>query len=484
MIKCRICNKRLISIKALSQHIRFHNITSKHYYNKYLRKVNEGICRTCKKKTKFISLSSGYQKFCNSKCSNNNKNVKEAISNKRKKWWTDKTNKKNVSLKISKTVKGLWEDENSIFNSESYRKNLSNGRKNKWEKTFNEWNELGVMNERLTNLKLIGEFEGSGKIHEFECKKCKHIFKTIWNYAQQGKACPKCNINNQSKPEKEILEFIENFGIITKSNSKKIIPPKELDIYIPDMNIAFEYNGLYWHCESRLKDKNYHLNKVEKCEEKGIKLIQIFEDEWLFKKDIVLSRIKHIIGKNDSKKIYARKCNIKEISTNEKNKFLLKNHIQGIDISKIRLGAFYNEELVSVMTFSKGSISKGTKASDFIWELNRFCTDKEVIVLGAAGKLLKYFKNNFEWEKIFSYADRRWSNGDLYNKLGFRLIRKTKPNYWYLKNGKRIHRFTLRKSEQNNEKLPESIIRKKQGYEKIWDCGSLRFELENIDTGH
>ena len=152
-------------------------------------------------------------------------------------------------------------------------------------------------------------------------------------------------------------------------------------------------------------------------------------------------------------------------------------------IIKIKLGAFYNNELISVMTFGKGNISKGSKPKENVWELNRFCSNSSYHIPGIASKLLTYFKRNYQWKEIFSYADKRWSNGNLYNKIGFDLVGETGPNYWYIQNSmfKRIHRFNLRKTKDDPKNIPEWILRQSEGYFRIWDCGSLKFTLTNIN---
>lgn len=317
--------------------------------------------------------------------------------------------------------------------------------------------------------------------HNWLCKKCNNIFKTIWNNIQQGYLCPVCypRRSGTSTAETEIFNFLKEIlpaDILIIKNSKKIIYPYELDIYIPTKNIAIEHNGLFWHKDY---EKNYHLIKSKKCEEKKIKLIHIFEDEWIFKKEIVKFRLKYILNVFNSNVIYARNCDIKEITTKEKDEFLKQFHSQGSDISKIRLGAFYNNKLVSVMTFTTPSISKGGFKEENIWELNRFCSDYNYHIPGIAGKLLEHFKRNYRWKRIFSYADRRWSQGRLYYKLGFKLDYITEPNYWYTKNYKRIHRFNLRKRPDEPKDMSEKILRLNEGYNMIWDCGNYKFSLEN-----
>jgi hypothetical protein len=333
------------------------------------------------------------------------------------------------------------------------------------------------------NLELIDSYSMNNRENiKFKCLICNNIFETCWQYIQNGNGrCPICfpKLSGSSFKEKELSEFIKSLNLEIIENSRTIIFPKELDIFIPSKNIAIEFNGLYWHSEINIQDKNYHLNKLKLCQEKNIRLIQIFEDEWIFKKNIVKARLKQILNINDSVRIHARKCVIKEINPDTKNEFLENYHIQGKDTSCIKLGAFYNNELISVMTFSKGSISKGSKSEENIWELNRFCSNYNYHIPGIASKLLSYFRNNYTWNEIFSYADLRWSEGNVYYKLGFELSHASKPNYWYFKDCQRLHRFNLRKRKDEPKDITENILRANEGYFKIYDCGNIKFILEN-----
>ncbi len=335
------------------------------------------------------------------------------------------------------------------------------------------------INDRLIqlNLKLITPFKNVTDLHEVQCLKCNTNFNTILDYIFHGYGlCPKCFPSNISNFEKEIIEYLNDLNIKNLLfNNREIIKPKEIDIYIPDKKLAIECNGLYWHSEKHGIGLNYHLSKTNECEKQGIQLIHIFEDEWLFKQDIVKSRLKQILKLNLTQRIHARKCQIKEIDSNLKNNFLERFHIQGKDNSIVKLGAFYNDELVSVMTFAHGNISKGSKSIDGVWELNRFVTNNNYHIPGIASKLLKYFELNYSWNKIFSYADRRWSQGNLYQKLKFQFDSYTQPNYWYIKQNKRIHRFNLRKKINESKDIPEWILRQNEGYYRIWDCGNLKY---------
>jgi len=295
-----------------------------------------------------------------------------------------------------------------------------------------------------------------------------------------GKGCSKC-FSGHSKGEKEVVGFLKEIGVVLIENERTILEGKELDIYIPDKKTAIEFNGLYWHSEEKGKSKNYHLNKTLKCKEKGIVLIHIFEDEWFFKKEIVKSRIKAKLSMID-KSIYARKCSIREIEASEKNIFLEENHIQGKDRASIKLGAFFEDDLVGVMTFCSPRIALGKKSEDGVFELSRFATKKNFYCVGLASKMLKNFERNEKVSKIYTYSDLRWNSGKVYEKMGFTYIGRSDPGYWYIVNHKRKHRFSFRKSELEkkldfyDKSLTESENMKLNKIDKIWDCGNFKFE--------
>ena len=294
--------------------------------------------------------------------------------------------------------------------------------------------------------------------------------------------CTYCNkINSCSESQKELFDFIKNnYDKEIIFNSRKIIYPHEIDIFLPDINIGFEYNGIFCHSD-RFKDDEYHLRKMNKCIDKNIHLIQIWEDDWMFKKEIIKSRVLNILNKTPNK-LYARKCVIKEIDKKISKNFLENNHIQGDCNDLIRLGLYYNNELVNCITFSKLRISTGHKNKEGIYELTRYCNVLNTNVVGGASKLMTYFIKNYCPTKIISYCDRFWSVGNLYDVLGFVLKNITKPNYYYVVNNKRSSRFNWRKSELvkkgYDSNLTESEIMDNLGYNKVYDCGSFLFEKD------
>ena len=286
---------------------------------------------------------------------------------------------------------------------------------------------------------------------------------------------------NISNLENSIKEFIDSLKI---KNEKTVIAKQEIDIFLPDYNLGIEFNGLYYH-SIKFKNKHYHQKKTELAEKNKIQLIHVFEDEWVNKQEIVKSIIKSKLNIFDEK-IYARKCEVKEIKNNQIIKeFLEINHIQGFIGSKIKIGLFHNNELVSLMTFGKKRIALGNKSNDSnIYEIFRFCSKLNTQVIGGANKLLKYFIRKYNPNEIITFADRRYSNGSLYDNMGFKYEKKTEPNYWYFNvNGPitRFHRYNFRKQKLVNEGFnindSENKIMEKRNYLRIYDSGNLKYVL-------
>ena len=312
------------------------------------------------------------------------------------------------------------------------------------------------------------------------CKK-HGDFKQVPSYHLSGNGCQKCG-NIVSYGEDEIYNFVcEHLpGETVVKKDRTALKDMELDIFIPTRNIAIEFDGLYWHSET-FKNKNYHLEKTEKCASIGIRLIHIFEDEWMFKKEICKSRILNILGLTD-RRIYARNCVVEHISDKEAKSFIENNHIQGYVRGKFRYGLKYNGELVSVMTFSALRRNLGTKKKEGSYELLRFCNKTGCSVIGGASKLLKHFVKEENPIEIISYADRRWSNGNLYEQLGFVLSHISPPSYFYVEKQQRKNRFCYRKdvlmSKYGCEKEEtEHEFCLKNGWYRIYDCGTMVYKL-------
>ena len=267
--------------------------------------------------------------------------------------------------------------------------------------------------------------------------KCAHKMNTNPNWEHKS-----------SSYEANIIELMNSYGIETIHDDRSILNGKELDIFIPSRNIGIEINGNIYHSENfGKKDRNYHLTKTKMCNEKGIGLLQIFEDELVYHKDIVYNKIMHIVGINFQNKIKigGRKCLIKEIDRESAKLFLNEFHIQGYAPSTVYLGAFYGDIMVGVMTFKK-------EETEGVWELNRFATDYNFICQGVGGKLFQYFIKKYNPIEIKSFADRRWTldkYNNLYTNLGFILNDELNPDYKYynpkVDKYRRFHKFNFRK---------------------------------------
>ena len=314
-----------------------------------------------------------------------------------------------------------------------------------------------------------------GKDHEFEIS-AGLLYHRLKYKTKLCTICNEINSYNNSGFQIELGELIEaNCDYPILKNDRIAITPHELDFYIPELKLAFEFNGIYWHSEI-YKTPNYHFIKTEASEKQDIRLIHIYEDDWLFKKEIVKSKILNLLEK--SQNIHAQKCEIKEIENNSLVKsFLEKNHIQGFIDSKIKLGLFYNNNLISIMTFD--DLENG------IFEILRFCNELNINIIDGHSILLEYFILNYKPKQIISYCDRGWSSEIPYEKMGFKLEFKSMPNYSYIFENIRIQRLMHKEKniEKNEEKDEHQIMLSKNIF-RIYDSGSLKYvwNYSNVDS--
>ena len=447
-VKCDVCNKEsVITIQK---------------YNKNINKYNIYTCKRCfnikNKKTKL--------KKYNNENFNNRANAKKTCLER---YGVDNPSKceKFKELKKKTTFKNynVYNPSQSIIIRKKYKNTIENKLLNKYE------NLISVKKNNYIFLCKKG--------HEFEIS--RELLKN--RNKLNTEICTVCNpiSSSNSGHEIQLQDFIkENYKNDIILNSRSVITPLELDIYLPELKIAFEFNGVYWHNEL-YKENNYHLNKTELCENHEIQLIHIWEDDWLYKQEIVKSMILNKLGKTPNK-IFGRKTVVKEVIDNKLiREFINKNHLQGFVGSKIKLGLFLDNELVSLMTFGKRRVSMGKKTTnDDEYELLRFCNKLNTNVVGGASKLFKYFIRNYKPKEITTYADRSHSNGNLYEQLGFEYIGKTQPNYYYIIDGIRKHRFNFRKDvlikEGFDSNKTEHQIMIDRNIFRIYDSGNLKFK--------
>lgn len=287
--------------------------------------------------------------------------------------------------------------------------------------------------------------------------------------------------NKVSAEEQEVVDYIKSIytGKVITSDRRLLGNGKEIDIYLPDVNLAIEYNGVWCHTEIYgKKDRKYHLDKTDRCEAEGVQLLHIWSCDWVSKKDIWKSIIAGKLGKN--RRVYARKCEIVNIPAHEAAKFLDSNHLQGRTYNDtVVIGLCYDNEMVAMMTFAKSRFNKKVK-----WELVRFVNQKGVNVVGGASKLLKHFMKHHEGD-IVSYADRTYSNGNLYDVLGFTKVAINKPNYMYTKDDVLFSRYRFQKKKlpkvlnEFNPILTERANVLHNGYDIVWNCGTITYIIKD-----
>jgi uncharacterized Zn finger protein (UPF0148 family) len=312
---------------------------------------------------------------------------------------------------------------------------------------------------------------------EVKCEK-GHVFKRKFSSFKQGIIkCPIC-FPNSSSAELEIKEFLDSLNIEYTHSDWNVIAPKELDFYIPSHNLAIEFDGIYWHSELNGKSSDYHLKKTEKCLEKNIHLLHIFENEWIdpIKQNIWKNIIRGNLGLN--KKVYANKCMLKQVGKSEEEQFLEENHLQGYANSQVAFGLYYEDQLMCLMSFGKSNFS-----SDVEWELLRFASKQNIGVVDGELKLFKHFRTLYSGG-IISYSDRRYSTENVYKMLGFKLLHNNQPTYFYFKNllllesrQKYVEYNLPTLLETFNPSLTEWENMANNGYNRIWDCGNSVWKI-------
>ncbi len=338
-----------------------------------------------------------------------------------------------------------------------------------WEKLITSDRLLGLCSPNFD----ITDFNSVSDTYSWTCAKCG---KEFLDHLDNGRI-PRCYhcypIPKSSKYETEIYDFCKQFFNKVYTNVRYILKDREIDIYIPEIKLAIEFNGLYWHSERQGKSSDYHESKYLRLQELGIDLISIFEDEWIEKqriiKSIILSKMKKI-----SKKIFARKCDVKVIENNEAYRFYIDNHLQG-SIKGKHYGLVYNNDVVSLLTVGKPRFSKKHE-----WEIYRFCSKIDISVVGGLSKLFSEFIKDKNPKSIVTYSDLRFGNGNGYKIIGFNFVGKTNPNYFYLDSRylNRKSRLFFQKHKLNDilpifdPNLTEWENMQLNNYDRIWDCGN------------
>jgi len=449
-------------------------------------------CVTCEdNETKFISFNQGYQQFCSAKCAQNNKNTRykrkttlvsrygseypcgnTEINNKRKATCNERygTDTPFDNIEIQAKVRTTILDKYGVSSTSLIP---AVQQKQKETRMCNLGHEYPFQSPHIQQLVTDSHLKKYG---HSRYSKSTIPTQTIENIEDKQWMREQHFIT--SVGEKEVLHFIKSClpNTTILSNDRNIIHPKELDIYLPEYKLAIEYCGLYWHSD-KFKNRNYHSDKLKACNAKGIRLLTIFEDEWNDEniKGIIKSKISNIIHISSIPSVYARKTKIIELSNVEKGKFFNKYHIQGSGPGSVSYGLQHNGDIVAAITF--------IKQQDNAYVLNRYATSCPVP--GGFTKLLTHFQRIHDWTDIISFADLRYSNGQLYESTGWTLDKILPPDYYWCKNSKRFHKFGFRRKHLANklsvydDTLSENENCKIDGYLKLFNCGMNRYIIHN-----
>ena len=492
------------------------------------------MCEVCGGEVAFVNMKGGYRKFCSVKCQGKSQDIRDkkmhtslkhygttnpmknqVVREKLKDIFKQKYGKENpfqveeVKNKIKETNLKKYGVESPLKNPEI----VSKIRKTNLEKYGVDWvvktdevkNKLkhvkdgAILKMKATQKRKFlethpwvidyDEFDFICRCAHPECTYCKERTFTIPKYIYHSRKptgvelCTKLlpldphHISN-TRPEIFIKSILDKYNIKYIENDRKILSPQELDIVIPDKGIAIECNGCFWH-SSIFKAKNYHYNKYKRCLENGYQLLTIWED-WILNfpervESLLLSKLNIY-----STKIGARQCKIRPITREETFELLNEYHIQGNVYSRINYGLFHNNELVEVMSFGKVRKSMGNRED--CWELVRLCTKGGFVIVGGASKLLSQFIKDYKPSKIISFSSHDISNGNVYEKLGFKKEGESKTSYWYIdKNFKRYHRYNFTKYQlikdgYDRSKTEEQIMNDRR-YWRIYDSGQSKYIL-------
>ena len=432
------------------------------------------LCKHCNGPTTYRSFSTGYTTFCSTKCLANNKDIQE----QKQQTATDRYGVGHYSktADYKAKFKSTCLDRYGVTNPGQI---INNQKKRSRKKQLTFYTQLINEIKEYTIPKFT--FDEYTYVRDtsllWECTLCNTQFTaSVFGKLPKCSTCfPTHNNGGPSSIELDIKSEIAQFyGGPIIENSRTIIPPKELDLFFPELNFAIEVNGVYWH-SSKFCDKTYHQDKFNLCNAAGISLLMITDYEWQTNRNLVLRMIKHRMQISDTA-IYARKCNVQIITSKLAKEFLSKNHIHGYSNASIHYGLYYATELVSVLSISTRHRFNHNTA---ILEIVRLGFSQRVV--GALGKLLKQVKLDYPNTIIATYADLRIGTGTVYLKNNFVLKSVTKPGYWYLYNNIMYHRLSWTKQKLvalgHDAQLTEEQIMTNIGALRIYDCGHNYYEL-------
>jgi len=424
------------------------------FYLTYHKKSKTDVLCECGNETKFLSFNAGYRKYCSMKCANASEsrsaNIKSAFE---KKYGGHPAKTEKVKLKTQKTNLKKYGTKH-FTKSEQYKSKRKSNRK-----------FVDILDKDYLKTQRDLNVPTTVLATEFDCTD-----STIERYLKEYGIYESLGAPRNSFGQREVEEFLNSITdekVI--SNTRKIISPLELDLYIPSLKIAIEYNGSHWHHDGVL-DKNYHLNKWQMCKNQGIELISILDLDWYSNGNKIRNFIANKVA-NKAKQIGARKCVFKEISKDDAKLFCDLYHIDSYANCTNSLGLFYENELVSVLTYGKSRFNENAT------EVIRYCTKNDIRVMGGYSKLI----SKIDSKTVVSYhsndlgisSSKFWTTMEL-----------GKPSYRYIKGNKILSRYQAQKKNLHriisnfNNSLTEYENMTNNGWKRVWNSGITRLTKE------
>lgn len=468
--ECKECGVKFLHAKKLSEHFKkHHKISPEDYVIKHSYEGIRPLCMHCNAPTRYVSLTSGFKRYCNLHSS-----VAESEGGKIggklcKNWLKGKTkldDPRIAALAIKQSGEG-----NGFFGKKHTEMTLSKIASKK-RLSFSE--VIARIADNAPNVDVLSaesDYIDQNTLLVLKCRGCDTESSASLFNIQRCWSCRTCN-PNASKDQMDVVNYVKSIvsdDVIV--STRAVIPPFELDVWIPAKNVAIEYHGLYWHSGGKdgVFDKKRHRLKHLQCKNKGIRLLQFFSDEWLFKQEICKSMIANALGVN-TMKLSARDCSIREISTSDASSFLEENHVSGYTRSSRKVGLVHpTHGLVGVVTLRK-PIQKRW-GSDLL-EIARMAFKQNTNVRGGASKLLSHvIETSTDCEGILTYADLRLGTGNVYQQCGFSAVGESEVNYWYTDGINRFDRFKYRAQSG----LSEASVAATAGVRPVYGCGNAVF---------
>ena len=447
---CKGCGYKSRTMKGVTSHATaVHKLSAPEYTVKYLYNNIHPVCQKegCNSKTRYSQLS--FKRFCTD-------HAKYASSLAGKKGgksqaWNRGKTKETDNRVLAQSIKMLGEG-NPFFGKTHTHESINQMSASKRLDLSDVVSRISYKNPSLSPVnESLSLYKTQDTLLDIKCSDCQNIFKSSLFNLLRGTKCKIC-FPNASGPEIEIANFVKSLGFDYILHDRAEIAPLELDIFIPGKRVAIEYHGLYWHAggHEEAYDKRKHRDKFLKCSENNIHLIQIFGDEWDERKNICKSMISARLGVS-KRKINARDCKFKQISSLDGRSFFSKTHVDGPANSKSYFGLFLDSEIVAAMSIRKPI----AKNYGNVIEIARMSSALDTIVRGGPAKLVKNISRDSSidnFDGILTYADLRFGTGGVYHKCGFDLVGDTRSiNYWYTDGVHRYHRFKYRGTSEKSE---------------------------------